>query len=84
MFDWKWLKYLPLIKMVIDLLKDVGKVPDDFTDDVKVQMWLHEFEPELVAAIVAVAEIVEEARGDEDDDPVIIGKLRTAIATARG
>uniref|UniRef100_A0A6M3LM70 Uncharacterized protein n=1 Tax=viral metagenome TaxID=1070528 RepID=A0A6M3LM70_9ZZZZ len=82
MFDWlKWLKYLPLLKQVLDLLKDAGKVPDDFTDAAKVQAWLHEAEPELVAVIVAVAEIVKEARGD--DDPVIIGRLRDAIAHAR-
>lgn len=83
--DWlKWLRYLPLLKLAGEALKDVADLPEDWTSVDDLNGWIDEAQPECVALTAEVAKIIKEGRGDDTDDPVIIRRLRTAIETARG
>ena len=83
MLDWlKWLKYLPLLKLAAEALRDVADLPKDWTSTAEVNSWIDEAQPECAAVVTEVAKIIKEGRGD-DDDPVIIGRLKAAIENAR-
>lgn len=85
MFDWlKWLRYLPLLKLAGEALKDVAALPADWTSKDDLNSWIDEAQPECVAVTAEVAKIIKEGRGDDADDPVIIGRLESAIRNARG
>ena len=81
--DWlKWLRYLPLLKLAGEALKDVATLPEDWTSEADVNGWIDEAQPECVGVATEVAKIIKEGRAD-DDDPVIIGRLKAAIEASR-
>ena len=88
MFRWlKWLKYVKVLQAIGAAADELRDLPEDWTDRESVTAWLHEAEAEIVVAINQVAEVIEEVRPesdeDDEDEPLVVGRVRAAIANAR-